>query len=393
MSDRWTSPGTPPPPEEGPHGTGSSPVPGPTPQPVPQQQPGPQQPAQPQGWSTAQPPPGGPGWSPYPGGWAQPPAAPKPGVIPLRPLGVGEMLDGAVSAARAHWRPVLAICLGIALLSQAITLVSTLTFLDDLSGLEALESGGTLSEEEATELLKDLFGSLLILGAVGGGVMLFSWALATAMLTVVVSRAVLGRPVTVADAWSGARGRILRTVGLMVVTALAGVGAIAVPVLLALLTRQPGIVLLAAVAGACLALLVSVRFSLGIPALILERQGILGAMRRSWRLVGGAWWRTFWILALVAILQAAIGLAIGVPASLLASAFSSTDPFAAGPADLDWTYFAITGTGDMLATAITLPLAAGVTALLYMDRRIRREALDVELANAAARPGPDAPGR
>ena len=41
------------------------------------------------------------------------PAA-KPGVIPLRPLGVGEILDGAVSTMRAHWRTVLGISLTVA---------------------------------------------------------------------------------------------------------------------------------------------------------------------------------------------------------------------------------------------------------------------------------------
>src|SRR5436189_5109997 len=37
----------------------------------------------------------GAGYGAPPGGWAPPPQAPKPGVIPLRPLAVGEILDGA----------------------------------------------------------------------------------------------------------------------------------------------------------------------------------------------------------------------------------------------------------------------------------------------------------
>ena len=48
---------------------------------------------------------------------------------------------------------------------------------------------------------------------------------------------------------------------------------------------------------------------------------------------------------------------------------------------------------------ITFPITAGVTVLLYIDQRIRREALDLELARAAGVPGftdavstSDAPG-
>ena len=45
-------------------------------------------------------------------------------MIPLRPLGVGEILDGAVSTMRAHWRTVLGISLTVAVVTQiAIILV------------------------------------------------------------------------------------------------------------------------------------------------------------------------------------------------------------------------------------------------------------------------------
>ena len=37
----------------------------------------------------------------------------------------------------------------------------------------------------------------------------------------------------------------------------------------------------------------------------------------------------------------------------------------------------------MVASTVTLPISAGVTSLLYMDQRIRRESLDIELARAA----------
>ena len=62
----------------------------------PEDQPGrPPAPAVPPGWAPQQPPAyapppyaGAPGWGPAPGGFVPPPP-PKPGIVPLRPLGLG----------------------------------------------------------------------------------------------------------------------------------------------------------------------------------------------------------------------------------------------------------------------------------------------------------------
>lgn len=66
----------------------------------------------------AQQPPSEPGEHPYGAAPAPPPPASEstPGVIPLRPLGLGEILDGAISTIRAHWRVVLGMSAVIAVL-------------------------------------------------------------------------------------------------------------------------------------------------------------------------------------------------------------------------------------------------------------------------------------
>jgi hypothetical protein len=43
----------------------------------------------------------------------------------------------------------------------------------------------------------------------------------------------------------------------------------------------------------------------------------------------------------------------------------------------------ITNVGSVLASTVTAPFTAALTALLYIDLRIRREGLDVALARAA----------
>lgn len=57
--------------------------------------------------------------------------------------------------------------------------------------------------------------------------------------------------------------------------------------------------------------------------------------------------------------------------------------------DFSWPFLIVSGIGAVITATITYPLSAGVMALLYVDQRIRREALDLDLARAAGLPGYD----
>ncbi len=73
----------------------------------------------------------------------------------------------------------------------------------------------------------------------------------------------------------------------------------------------------------------------------------------------------------------------GVPVSGFYGAANPDDPLAAaGFAPLQ---LVITGISSIVAATIVYPFWAGVTSLLYIDLRMRREGLDVELARAARR--------
>lgn len=394
MSDSpgWASPGSTPPendPQRSGAGTGpDAERPDPTP-------------GQAQGWGAASPPPGQPGWSSQPpswgggpagfGGWHRNALAPKPGVIPLRPLGVGEILDGAVSTARAHWRTVLGITLAIAVITQLISVAAIRLWLSDNSGLAALEQNSKPTNDE----LRDALGDLLAFGSVTGLITLLGTVLATAMLTIVVSRAVLGHGVTMAEAWQDSRGRLMRLLGLVLVVPLIAALCLATPILVATASGSAALLLLGTLAGAALAVWIWVRFSLAAPALMLERQGIGAALRRSWKLVGGSWWRVFGIQLLIMVLLLIVAGIVEFPATILAELVSGNgiDGLTSGAVgDMTWTYLAISGLGAVISSAITLPISAGVTALLYMDQRIRREALDLELARAAGIDDRPAPG-
>ena len=53
----------------------------------------------------------------------------------------------------------------------------------------------------------------------------------------------------------------------------------------------------------------------------------------------------------------------------------------------------LTGLAGIVATTITAPFTAGVIVLLYVDRRMRREGLDIALARAAGVTPPAPPTR
>uniref|UniRef100_A0AAU2VVJ0 Glycerophosphoryl diester phosphodiesterase membrane domain-containing protein n=1 Tax=Streptomyces sp. NBC_00008 TaxID=2903610 RepID=A0AAU2VVJ0_9ACTN len=336
-------------------------------------------------------PPPAPGWGgrPQGPGWGRPHAA-RPGVIPLRPMGVGEILDGAVSTMRAHWRTVLGLTLAVSVIAQTAIILVQRYLLPEPPSIDANATGSEALRQTADSLrasLLDLGPSLLIT--------MLATIFTTAVLTVVISRSVLGRPVTLSDAWAEARPRLLPLLGLTILLAVMAVAIMAVGLLPGFLlgdTAGVGLAFLGLLAACVVLAWLMVRFCLASPALMLERQSITASMRRSAKLVRGAWWRTFGILALTWLLTLIVAVVIGIPFGIIAvvvdgggmSAFL-TD----GANSFGWSFLIVSGIGDVVVATITYPLSAGVTALLYVDQRIRREALDLELARAAGLPGYD----
>lgn len=400
----------PPPAPGGPEGAAPAPAPGPGTAPAPA---GPPLAGTGTGWVA--PPPPGPGHGPYPppgpggpgwggqgpaGGWGwQQPWVPKPGVIPLRPLGVGEVLDGAVSTLRTYWRTVLGISVVVAVLTQVV--VQTLTWWlerglgDQVRALQ--DNGGAPDVHQIARLYAEVFST----AGVSGIVVLLSTIVATALLTMVVGRAVLGRPTPLGEVWSDARPRLLRLLGLTLLTALIGAGVIIVaflPGFIAAVSGAPGVLVgvmfaVPLLAGLIVFIWLMVLLSLAPPVLMLEKQGIGASLRRSVKLVRGSWWRIFLISVLAWLLVTIIGGMIQVPFAVVAVVLNggSGGFLNSNPGNVTLGGLAITGLGAAISATLTMPISAAVRVLLYIDQRIRREALDIELARAAGLPGYGAP--
>lgn len=338
------------------------------------------------GWGPAP----GSGWGPAPGWGAggfppPPPAHPKPGVIPLRPLGVGEILDGAISTMRAHPRIMLGLSAVVAVVTQVLTVPVTWLLLHDSADVAfSLDRPATPDEEVS------FAASAFTATGVQIVVTLVAALVLTGILTVVVSKAVLGQGISTADAWARARPRVPALLGVtvLVIAIMLGLAALALApgILLAVSNAPTAATVIAFVAGVPAFLVAAVylytAFALAPPAIVLEKQRVVASLRRSRALVRGGWWRTFGMLLLVNVIAQVLAGIISVPFTVLTMLVA----FLGGGDGLnvyEIVPLLITSVGTIIASAITWPFTAVSTALIYVDRRMRREALDIELARAA----------
>ncbi|MFF8376839.1 hypothetical protein ACF07V_11980 [Streptomyces sp. NPDC015661] len=319
--------------------------------------------------------------------WGRPPAA-KPGVIPLRPLGMGEILDGAVKTLRTYWRTVLSISVTVAVISQIADVLAQRYLV--LAGPE-LNPDATPAEQ-LEQSLDSAQASLIGLGPALLVTMMAS-LVSAALLTVVISRAVLGRPVSLGSAWQEARPRLLQLLGLTLLLAATAAAVVSVGLFPGLLIGGAAGVALTFLGGlgAIVAVVwLMIRFSLASPALMLERRGVVQSLKRSAKLVQGSWWRIFGITVLTQLLIFLFAMIIAIPFTAIGFMVDG-DGFegllSGNATTFGWPFLIVTGIGGVITSALTYPISAGVTVLLYVDQRIRREALDLELARAAGLPG------
>jgi hypothetical protein len=366
-SNGWAAPGGQPPPGPPPHNGGNGPPPAGAPR-------------------------GGPGWSGQ--GWAVPPQPPKPGVIPLRPLSVGEILDGAVSYIRANPGVTLGLAAVVITLTQLLQVPVQYFLAADLAGLGAGAGAAPPSMQDVADALAGSATS----AAIGGVLTSVAITVLNGLLIVVLSRAVLGQRVGLGETWAAAGRRLPGLIGLSLLTALiltAAVAIAATPAVVAAVAGAPLAItatlgVLGFIAGVCLLVYLYVVLAMAAPAYMLERSGVVAALSRSRQLVDPQWWRIFGILLLATVIAVIVNAIITVPASLAGGFATAPQPGAAPFATPSLLGLVIAAIGAIIAGTITAPFTAGVTGLLYVDQRIRREALDLALARAAGTPHPAA---
>jgi hypothetical protein len=158
---------------------------------------------------------------------------------------------------------------------------------------------------------------------------------------------------------------------------------------IAISADAPALIFVGVLVGIVLAVFVGVSLSMITPAYVLEAIPAMASFGRSFALVRPSWGRVFGILLLGVVITGIIGAVIGVPFAFISTALGGPlDPesLAAAPT---FASGVVTAIGTIIAGTITAPFSAGITGLLYIDQRMRREALDLELLQVANRLGPD----
>jgi hypothetical protein len=209
--------------------------------------------------------------------------------------------------------------------------------------------------------LAEIFGPTVFVSLVGSAVQIFATILLTGLITAVMGQAVLGNPITAQEAWAIVRPRAWRLLGLgLLVGLIVGLGAC--------FCLVPGVVL-------------GVYLSIASAALVLERSTVSDAMSRSWRLISGAFWRTLGALILLLIIYTVINVAVGVPFAIPEWVSPSVDPVTLSVNETRFVVNqAISTVGSVIVNTITLPFIAAGISLIYIDRRMRVEGLDITLA-------------
>ncbi len=320
----------------------------------------------------------------------------KPGIIPLRPLSIGDIYQGAFAAIKTNARTMFgftAALLGVALvisvgINYAIINLALPSYIN--------------ADSQYASALGGAFGAFSQLG--GTFLQNLATVLLSGLIVVAVSRSVLGRVASSNEVWERTRSKFLPLIGLNIITSIISglmiiIGIILFFVLLAgvaasaetetELFQDLGItlvgILILVVAGAIVGSYLSIKFSVAPPAMVLENLGVFAAIGRSWSLTRGNFWRLFGINILTNIIISMVGgvfvsitSVIGAFSTVVAS--SSTNDFMGALSITFIIYMVMTA----ISLLITLPFSSSVNALLYIDLRMRKEGLDVELRNAVA---------
>jgi hypothetical protein len=255
----------------------------------------------------------------------------------LRPLNTGELLDRTFSLYRSHF----ALFVGIFALPNLCVLA--------YQGLVlAIQSPGT-----------DIVNALLA-AAWGFGAILLSLVVSSASqaaTVVAVSNVHLDRPAGVMDSFLKVKGQIFGVIWLsLAVGFLVGLACLALIV--------PGILL-------------ALRWSLAVPAKVLENKDVGDAMSRSAELSQGNRGRIFVIWFLFIVLSIGVSMLLQWPIQVAAGASAKGALQYVG---IGWRVASLVAT--FIAQCLVGPLATIALSLVYYDERVRKEAFDLQLMMA-----------
>ncbi|MET4588906.1 hypothetical protein [Arthrobacter sp. 754] len=350
-------------------------------------------------WGT---PPGGqPAWGTPPGGqpaWGTPPpnpngglppynqrgyaAPPKPGIVPLRPLMFGEILDGSFQAIRGNAKAMLGAALLVQSIAAVVAAVLTTFTATSAASIETWAAG--LTDQDLISFVLSFAGGILLVSVLT----LFLSAVLQGAMVVPLARAVLNRSTGFGQMWKLARSRVWPLIRLAALLFAGG--------LLAVLLFAALAVLLISTVGAAGALVliplgllyvllfiwIYIKLMVAPAVVVVEELGALDSLSRSWQLTRNNWWRLLGITLVVSIMVGVIAQVVMIPVSLLSSFYTTVvSPHGGSEQALMTAIVAGVATAVIgaLVGAVGFAFQTSVMALLYLDLRMRWDGLDIAL--------------
>lgn len=317
-------------------------------------------------------------------------------LFPLRPLGLGEILGAAMRIYRLRARTALGLAAVVQGIAYVIITLSTGAGMLPLIGemqaaFEDPTGTAPIGAGSAGDLVLTI-ASYVITAVVS----LVAASLVTVALTELSIGEATGRRVERAELTTSMRRNALPAVVVSLLVGLLAMVAFGIPLVLGIVPAalsgeaNPltlGLMLVGLLVGLLAAVYVFGRTVLAVPVLVVERVGILGAIRRALALTRGRnLWRILGIaLLLMVIVSFAVQIIAGVLGTVAVVAYlaillaTNGTALVLGIAVLT----ILSMLGSFLATVLIAPFQSAAIAALYADSRMRQEAWDVELTRAA----------
>ncbi len=290
-------------------------------------------------------------------------------IIPMRPLGFGEIVDGALQLYRRDFGLYYLIALVAAFPGYVLLLVSGV----DITSAAA---GSGADPMEGLAAILPAFGVTLVGVAI-------AWVGSIA-LAVAMAERIADRPARLGHAYRGALRHLPSAAGATIVSLL-GLAVLAFVVatvggtlmaVFGLGGSVPGAIASVSVTlvggGVVVALWLGATFGI-LPAVIIERRGAMSALGRSLSLCRRGWLRVVGIMVVAMIINLAPS--IGITALFgMGDLFVSPDALGEVSSTQQW----LLNTVDLLVGPLTAPFMVGSIMVLFHDRRVRSEAFDLE---------------
>ena len=315
----------------------------------------------------------------------------KPGIIPLRPLTIGDLFSGAFEAIRSNPKVLFGFTIVIMLF---VSLIASVSILVSGLGYESVTSAANdpqALQQSTTELANALL--LQIISTMVQWLSTFTGtSILTGLLAAAVSQMTVGRNLTLSEAWAMTRKRLGSLIGSFALTALITAAPIvlwivAVFVSLAVVADGhrdlwwlSGLAFFAIIPIFILLYFFQVKLLFAPMCAVLEEIGPVASLKRSWSLVKGEFWPTLGRYLLLNLIIGFIGGFVGFVIGLIGGLVTLTltsDP--SSPIGLAISMFFV-----MLGSGLLLPFSASFETLMYTDLRIRKENFAAVLAQAGA---------